>query len=68
MLSYQTLQLNSTVICTEKKNKMIYEKYKPLFMSHQFGGIRTMNMHKRWLQFLSQPSYDSTNPNSKKNY
>ena len=27
---------------------MIKEKYKQLCLSLQFGGIRTMNIHRRW--------------------
>jgi hypothetical protein len=30
---------------------MIYEKYKQLFISHHFGGVRTMNIHKCWQTF-----------------
>jgi len=29
---------------------MIKEKYKQLFLSHQFGGIRTIIIHNRWAQ------------------
>ncbi len=30
---------------------MIKGKYKQLFLSLQFWGVRTMTIHNRWLQF-----------------
>ena len=33
-----------------KFDEKLKEKYKQLCLSHQFGGIRTMNTYKRYMQ------------------
>ena len=38
------------MICLSKGDMMIKEKYKQLFLPLPFGGIRTMNIHKRYSQ------------------
>jgi len=34
---------------------MIKEKYKQLFLSHQFGGIRTITIYSRYVQGRARP-------------
>jgi hypothetical protein len=34
-----------------RNDTIVKEKYNQLFLSLQIGGIRTMNMHKRYMKF-----------------